>query len=249
MSVHHQAAAGFAAGADAYERGRPGYPPEAVAWVVGALEVDGRSTVVDLASGTGKLTAPLLPTGAQVVAVEPVGPMRARLTVAVPGAEVVAGTAEALPLGPATIDAITVGQAFHWFRAGDALAEAARVLRRGGGLAVLRNQRDESVPWVAELSRLIGWHRREVPRFSEPGLAGAVDATGAFTSLRRRRFDHAQELDTETLVDRVASVSFVAVLEEGERADLLARVRRLARGLPDRFTLPYRAHVVWCRRR
>src|SRR5947208_10781774 len=119
----HPAAAGFARAAGVYERARPEYPPEAVAWLVDRLDLPPGRVVVDVAAGTGKLTRLLVPSGARVVAVEPLAEMRAQLEEAVPSVEALEGTAEALPLADDFADAVTVAAAFHWFRAAEALPE------------------------------------------------------------------------------------------------------------------------------
>ena len=115
MSVREEAARGFQQGADAYERGRPGYPRGAVQWLWTELGLEPGRTVLDVAAGTGKLTRELVPSGATVIAVEPVPAMRAVLERVVPDARALDGTAEALPIDDATVDAITVASAFHWF--------------------------------------------------------------------------------------------------------------------------------------
>src|SRR3954447_12587724 len=111
------AAAGFSAGSNAYDRGRPSYPPEAVDLIVAELGIGEGSTVVDLAAGTGKFTALLVPTGATVLAIEPVAEMRETLVRTVPGVEAKDGTAESMPLPDGSADAVIVAQAFHWFDA------------------------------------------------------------------------------------------------------------------------------------
>ena len=141
-SLHPTAEAGFTAAAEVYERARPGYPDEAVAWVAERLGIGPGRDVLDLAAGTGKLTRQLVPLGACIVAVEPIDAMRAQLERVVPGVEAVAGTAEAIPLPDASVDAVTCAQAAHWFRADEAAREIRRVLRPGGGLALLWNVRD-----------------------------------------------------------------------------------------------------------
>ena len=123
----HSSAVGFdRAGAD-YERGRPGYPPDAVELLTRELEIGAGRRVVDLAAGTGKLTRALAPYHASIVAVEPVAGMREQLVGAVPGIEVLDGTAERIPLQDASIDTVLVAQAFHWFDAPRAAVEIHRI--------------------------------------------------------------------------------------------------------------------------
>jgi SAM-dependent methyltransferase len=249
VNVHDVAAGTYGASSDAYERGRPSYPSEAVACVVDGLAIGPSSVVVDLAAGTGKLTRLLAPTGARLVAVEPVASMRATLVETVAGVEVVAGTAEALPFAPASVDALVVAQAFHWFQVAPALAEAARVVRPGGGMALLWNQRDDWVPWVAELYRLMRWRERPVPSYEDVDWAATVAGVGAFSPLEQRAFPNPHEVDADALVDRVLSTSHIGVLPPHEQAVLADRVRRLVADLPERFVFPHRTEVFWCRRR
>ena len=248
--IHDVAVEGFTKGTDAYERARPSYPPAVVSFVVGELGIGPASTVVDLAAGTGKLTRLLVPTGAKIIAVEPVEAMRAKLAEVVPGVEVRDGTAEALPLGDASVDCVTVAQAFHWFRAAEALGEVARVLRPGGGLALVWNSRDASVPWVARLNQLIRWNKGQIPAYDSGAedWAAIVAGAGGFTPLQLRSFQHDQGMDLSLLLDRVSSTSYIAALPDDARARLLDEVRELVAdaGLTERFALPHRTDVYWC---
>ena len=149
--VHEVARRGFGREAEAYERSRPTYPPDAVSWLVETLQLRPGVIVGDLGAGTGKLTRLLAPAGAAVVAIEPVHGMRDVLRRVAPGAAILAGTAEALPLREASLDAVAVAQAFHWFDAGAAFGELARVLRPGGRLGIVWNVRDRSVGWVDDV--------------------------------------------------------------------------------------------------
>lgn len=253
MEISDVAASGFGAGADDYERGRPSYPDDAVAWLVAELGIEASSVVVDLAAGTGKLTRLLVPTGARMVAVEPVAAMRDQLVRTCPEVTVVEGTAEATGLPDGSADAVTVAQAFHWFDPVAASAEIARVLRPGGHLGIVFNERDVREPWVAELSRLIRWDERErwrVPYTVEVDWAATLAASGPqFEPAARYDTTYRQPMDAETLVARVLSTSYVAVLPADERARLADAVRALAEPLGDTFELPYVTVAYAARRR
>lgn len=241
--IHDVAAAGFGAGAEDYERGRPSYAEDVVAWLVDHLGIGPGRRVVDLAAGTGKLTRLLVPTGADLVAVEPVPAMRDQLRTTVPGVVAVDGTAERLSFDDGSIDAVTVAQAFHWFDAERAVAEIGRVLCPGGALGLVWNERDVAEPWVAELSRLIRWDERErwrVPYTVEVDWGARMDAIDSpFAPGEHLRSGFRQSLDPETLVARVLSTSYLATLAADLREELAREVRALVAPLGDRFDLPY----------
>jgi ubiquinone/menaquinone biosynthesis C-methylase UbiE len=243
------AARGFQAGAAAYETARPGYPDDALAVLAAEVGITTGTRVCDLAAGTGKLTRRLVGLGASVVAVEPVEGMRAQLLEVVPGVEAVDGSAESIPLPDASVDVLTVAQAFHWFDAPAALTEIARVLRPEGRLAILWNERDDGTAWVAEMSRIIRWHERTVSRYQHVDWAEVVAASQRFTPLEERSIRWGQPMTRDVLADRVRSISYVAVMPSSERERLASEVVALASRLPEPFELPYICRVQWCRRR
>ncbi|MCC2334758.1 class I SAM-dependent methyltransferase [Cellulomonas wangsupingiae] len=238
-------AASFTHNADEYAAVRPGYPEEAV----DLLLPDGARDVLDLAAGTGKLTQALVARGVRVVAVEPADGMREQLVALLPQVEVHAGTAEAIPLPDASLDAVTVAQAWHWFDEPAAAAEVARVLRPGGTLGIVWNDRDEDVPWVGAYGALL----HEV---AGPQLARGTHPTlgDAFTDVLRTdvRWEHA--VSPEDLVRLAGTRSYALVLPADERAALLERVRTLVTTHPDlvgreRVAVPYTTRVYTARRR
>jgi SAM-dependent methyltransferase len=241
MTVDRRAVASFGTAAAAYERGRPGYPADAVAWLAERLGLQPGRTVLDLGAGTGKLSRLLAETGARVVAVEPVEEMR-RLLETVEGVQALAGTAEAIPLADASADACTVAQAFHWFESAAALTEIHRVLRPDSALGLLWNRLDEADSVTAAFSAVLARYR------AHPLVGTGPEGfdTALFTQPRQRTFVNLQELDADLLADRLGSESSIALLPEKRREQALREVRALA---PGKVVLRYVTEVYVANRR
>jgi SAM-dependent methyltransferase len=210
--------------ATTYDRVRPGYPPDAVAWVLADHERPGNAAkrVLDLGAGTGALTRAVVSLGLDVVAVEPDPAMRAVLETRVPRADVRPGSAESLPLEDGSVDAVLGGQMWHWVHLEEAVPEVARVLRPGGTLGLLWNFRDERVPWMADLGAILGGED------VHGGPAQVVLPQGApFTARAARDFTWNHELARSDVVELVSTRSLVQVMPDQERADLLAAVAQL----------------------
>ncbi|WP_431044540.1 class I SAM-dependent methyltransferase [Streptomyces sp. P1-3] len=250
----------FGRGVESYDRTRPGYRPQSVEWILG----DRPLSVLDLGAGTGILARTLLACGHRVTAVEPDDAMRARIAEVAPAATVLAGGAESIPLPDASVDAVLVGQAYHWFDPEPAHAEMARVLRPGGVLAALWNLRDEDVPWSAELSRIL----RDEDTGTDPRTPAAIMLHGALAALRgdagsqlsgwlknpsfgprfgaieREFFPNSATHTVETLTELIASRSYYLTAGPERQAELEEQIRKLAATHPDlagreEFQLPY----------
>lgn len=228
-----------------YERGRPEYPRAAIEWLLGAQPLE----VLDLGAGTGKLTGGLLAAGHRVIAVEPLAEMRTILAARLPGAEVLNGRAEQLPLTDASVDAVTVGAAFHWFDQRVAQAEIARVLRSPGVLGLLGNGFDTSLPWVARVREILG-----PPAIERPGHWPTVEELGErFAEVDDREFPHVQCCDRASLRDLARSRSNLAVMADAQREQVLASLDLLWEQQPELIgrsdaTLPWLTRVRRCRR-
>jgi SAM-dependent methyltransferase len=237
--IHRMAAIGFARSPEAYELGRPGYPGDALE----PLRLSSAMVVLDLAAGTGKLTRSLAAAGATVIAVEPVEEMRAALPESVRALD---GTAEAIPLDEASVDLVTVAQAFHWFDGPAALTEIHRVLRPGGRLAILWNRRGENDPVNDAIDALIEPYRIGTPSLKGDAWRAAFERTTLFGPLEEHVIPNEQVLDEDGLAARISSISFIARLPAAERASVVARARDLTADGP--VTIPYRTEVHLCDR-
>jgi SAM-dependent methyltransferase len=253
--VHEVAARGFGREASAYERSRPSYPPDAVAWLVEHLRVRPGTVVADLAAGTGKFTRLLVPAGAFTVAIEPVAGMYQLLRRMLPHVPIVAGTAEAMPVRSSSLDAVCAAQAFHWFDADTAFAELARVLRPGGRVGFAWNARDRSVDWVRRLWETMDDVERQAPwRDHDNWGDSAFGERPEFGPMHSETFRHEQVTTPAGMVDRIRGVSHVAALPAPEQDQVLEEVRRLLQEHPDtrgrsELRVPYRVDCYWCERR
>lgn len=224
-----------------YDRVRPDYSQESLDRAQEALELDAPAQVLDLAAGTGRLTHELARRFARVIAVEPDAAMRERIA----DGEVLTGTAEAIPLGDASVDAVFVGEAFHWFDAERAVPEIARILRARGGVALFSNLWWETEPPLPERAQEL----LRVP-YVASGRAAAVEtwreafARSAFEPFRDETFAWELPVDHETLLSMYQTTSSIAVLPERERAALVAELRPLLAGP---YALPIRVELTWTR--
>lgn len=232
-----QLARSFHDGGEHYDRVRPGYPPEAVDWLI----PDGARDAADIGAGTGKLTSRLVEKGLDVHAVDPSADMLAQLHRILPDVATVLGTAEDTQLQTGSAEVVTVAQAWHWCDPLAASTELARVLRPGGTLALIWNQIDVSVPWVHRYTRIShagdviqeGFRPPVGPEFGPPETH-----VSAWTS----------PMTPTELVELAKSRSYYLGAGEATRAKVLANLRwylleHLGHGPHDVLELPYLARA------
>jgi SAM-dependent methyltransferase len=205
-----------------YAMYRPSYPSAAVDAVLSGLGEPTRLRAVDVGAGTGISTRLLAERGVRVIAVEPNRPMREMGAGTTPGlVEWRDGTAEATGLAPCTADLVLCAQAFHWFRPREALREFCRILRPGGRLALMWNDRDENDPGTAEYGRLVREASANSPAESHAHHHRALKSSDLFRGFRRVVVNGGQALDREGLIGRARSASYVP--KEGREWDTLSR--------------------------
>jgi SAM-dependent methyltransferase len=239
----HPLAARFADVAGAYERGRPEYPPAVVGAIAAELGIAPGEAVLDLAAGTGKFTRALLGIGMDVIAVEPQPPLRRILAASIGEERVRAGFAEAIPLEDASVAAVTVADAFHWFDHAVALAEIRRVLRPGGALAIVTTVPDwKGASWAHDVGELMADLRPEHPHFDGVRWQDSVRAAKGWGAPREIRLTTVQPANADRLIDYFSSVSWVAALPESQRDQTLARLGAIVNAGETPAELPL--HVV-----
>ncbi|WP_353815709.1 class I SAM-dependent methyltransferase [Agromyces sp. SYSU T00266] len=232
-----RAARSFGAVAPVYGAARPGYPLEAVEWLVG----DARR-VLDLGAGTGRLTEALVALDRDVLAVDPVEEMLEELEVRVPGVPRILGTAEDLPVEDDSVDAVVAGQAWHWFQRERAVPEIARVLRRGGVLGLAWNSRDTSADWLREAGEII--HERHDASAS---VASYVRVGGPFGPVESHRVEWVERMSRARFLDLVRSRSHWLTSPPDEQRAVIAAVETLLVTHPDiagadELAIPYVTH-------
>jgi SAM-dependent methyltransferase len=220
-----------------YERHRPEYPEEALRWAVEQTGLEHGARVLDIGAGTGKLTRGLVALGFEVVAVEPGAPMLSQLEKAVPEAQALEGAAESIPLPDTGVDAAFAGQAYHWFERERALPELHRVIRPGGGLALLWNWWDERDPLQRELGLVVGY--AEHRPYREEELPGGP----WFRELGRTVVPRSDEASPEDVASHLATTSMFVTMEAEERERRLAEVLAIASRYGERFPLPRLTYV------
>lgn len=251
--VHPVAGAGFARGAEGYAANRPSYPAGVADWLCDRLGIAPGRRVVEVGAGTGKFTAALAATGADVIATDPVPEMLAELRAALPCVRTEVAAAQALPLTDGGMDALVCATAFHWFATPQVMAEFRRVLRPGGMLGLVWNVRDTGVDWVAELATIMNFHGGAALREASGAWRDVFPAPG-FSSLRETamRYDHVGPPE-QVIVGRALSASFIAALPPAARTAVAADIRALIAATPGlagraEVAFPYVTHAYDCRR-
>jgi SAM-dependent methyltransferase len=249
-------AGSFGGAAAAYERGRPRYEPHVIDVIATAA---GGPRILDVGAGTGRLSAPLLAAGYDVVAVEPLDEMRAILAGHIGSERALPGRAEALPIDDASVDGAVCSDAWHWFDGARAAGELVRVLRPGGGVVVsttypawAKDEEDDAPDWWLDLRAV----HAALPKANHPAFAqgwrrpDSFDGHAAFGEVETRSVPFVHHTDREGIVAHWASMSFVATLPGEQRDELLVELdAMLARRGIEAIDIPYRAELSITRRR
>jgi SAM-dependent methyltransferase len=239
-AAKNEMAMSFGASATTYDRLRPGYPDAAIDHAMGTSAI---ATVVDLGAGTGRLTAALCRRGLEVIALEPDAGMTRLLTARLPEVRVEIATAERMPLASASVDAVFIGQAFHWFSRPAADREIARVLRPGGVVAILTNVNPDDADWEGILYRAV--LGAEQPSLAREPVGLAPDLFASETELL---VPNPQRLPLADFLALPATWSWVATATPLQQARVAAEAEQLAQRIADpggkTVTMPYSTRVV-----
>ncbi|MBS2966066.1 methyltransferase domain-containing protein [Actinocrinis puniceicyclus] len=253
MAIHQAAELGYQRAAADYERVRPSYPTRSLAVLADALDLRAGRCVAEVGAGTGKFTRLLALTGARVVAVEPVAAMRVRLAELLPQVETVDGLAEATGLPDGAVDAVVAAQAWHWFDPSAAMAEVERITHRRGRLGLVWNTLDETVPWVAEYSKIYRqWRTEAVPGHRDGRWRRFFDALAGWTPLAAEHVPNPYVTDRDGVLGQALTSSMISTLDADSRdqvrRELEAVLDRHEASSGDRIEIPYVTDVYWTSR-
>lgn len=266
MTIDAKRARSFDAWADEYDRYRPTYPDALFATIQSRLELPARPHVADLGAGTGRASLAMATLGWRVTAIEPAKQMleqlRRRASEDGLVLATVEATAEETGLDPASVDLATAAQAFHWFDKERAVAEMARIVRPGGGVALFWNVREEEAsPFVAGYHALLEarFGSADTGRYLQAGRPSGQDATrrafeglDSFSPLAKIELRHELAMSAEEFMGMAFTASYVRALPEddqvGFRADLAALLAGNGLAELQAFSVPYRVDL-WITRR
>ncbi len=215
-----------------YVRHRPGYPLEVLACLVTEFGLNSHHVVADVGSGTGILTEMLLRAGRTVYAIEPNRDMRAAAEESLsrfPGFHSLDGSAEDTSLPNASVDWITAAQAFHWFDVDRARAEAVRILRPGGRVALLWNNRREDTPMLREYEALLQEFGIDYARIKHQNAEadGRIPRFFGGREFALRSFRNAQSCDFDSLKGRTLSASYMPAVDHTRYPAMIEALRSL----------------------
>jgi len=223
MASNEEMSTSFGSAAGTYEAGRPDYPIQAIDWMLQPVVGGERSLrVADVGAGTGKLTRAIVELGAEVVAIDPDAKMLAALREHVHGVPTFVGSAESLPLPDASVDAVLLGQAWHWVDAASGSTEVGRVLRSGGVLGVVWNIRDDSVGWVQRLTEIMhGSHAEKMLAGGDPSIEPP------FGDVESAQWRWTRPMTRDSLLAMARSRSYIITATPEDRAAIEAGLLEL----------------------
>ena len=234
--------------AGTYDRGRPRYGADVVASLLETLGLAVGAAVLELGAGTGQLSEALVAAGLELTAVEPLEQTREMLARRIGAERVRAGVAERIPLAENSVQAVLAADSFHWFDHSRAVPEIRRVLRPGGGVAVLRSLLLFDAPWGHELGTLVASVRPAHPAYDGPGPAAALGEQEGFAPVSEITIRSQQLTDREMLLAYISSISWIGALGESDRRRLLDRAEEVLESHEMvELTLPV-SHRIWATR-
>jgi SAM-dependent methyltransferase len=237
--LNETASAGFTSSAGTYVRGRPTYAPDAIARLVRHL-IDSPQPVADIGAGTGVMSEQLRERGISVIAVDPVINM---LEKAPFPCRPLCATADSLPFGDASLKGVVAAQSFHWFANTTSLVEFHRVLGRDGVLALVWNERDARTDWVASYDAVVDRFAGETPRFSTFAWQQCLQESNHFEAGEYFECANPSVSSKAGVIARAMSTSFIAMLDDEQRASIERELDRVVAPLPEEFLFPYLTRV------
>ncbi|AMW77752.1 SAM-dependent methyltransferase [Acinetobacter sp. TGL-Y2] len=220
-SLHPAAEHGFSSAAELYQQVRPNYPQAIVHWLKEDLNINPHSKVIDLGAGTGKFLDYLKQATTNIIAVEPIAEMLEQLKIIHPEVQTQQASSDQIALNDHNVDAILCAQSFHWFANMETLTEMHRLLKPHASLALIWNQRDETVNWVKALAQRLAEYEADTPRFHSNEWQNVFEQQNLFQLESKKVFAHTHTGTVENVVsNRLLSTSFIAAMPRAQQQQL-----------------------------
>jgi SAM-dependent methyltransferase len=243
----------FSTRVDQYVRFRPGYPNEVIDLLKAECGLAPRSVVADIGSGTGIFSRLLLDAGCRVFGVEPNTEMRKageNLPASYPSFTSVAGTAEATTLPGHSVDVVTAAQAAHWFERNAARGEFVRILKPGGWVVLVWNERSvDGTPFLKEYEQLLLTYGTDYKDVRHEHTTDTIQGFFAPSPFQSAVFEITQVVDYAGLEGRLLSSSYIPDSDHPQFAPMLRELRRVfdSHQVEGHVSVPYKTRVYYGR--
>lgn len=234
-----------------YARYRPGYPSGVIDILRAECGLTKASLIADVGSGTGILSESFLQNGNALIGIEPNTAMRLageRFLTRYTKFVSIGAPAESTTLPPQSVDFITAGQAFHWFDRERTRTEFGRILKAGGWVVIIWNERRlESTAFLRDYESLLLRYGTDYQEVRHANVALEIANFFAPEQFKLKSLENLQHFDFESLKGRVRSASYTPEPGHPDFEPMLSGLREIfnANEIDGRVAFEYDTRIYY----